>query len=102
MSTPEIILTRVALRLPLIKRLGLGAICLIIANTLLLFLYFWYDVTLFQLVLVYWCECVWVGIFSAIKLTVASVVGDPYENRWADVSPGAALFTSLFVIIFSS
>ena len=102
MSTPESLVTRTDARLPFVGRLGLGAISLIIANAGLLTLYFGYDVTLFQLVLVYWCECAWIGIFSAIKLIVASVIGDPYESRWANVSPGAALFTSLFVIVFSS
>jgi len=102
MSTPETFVARTETRLPFVGRFGLGALSLIIANAGLLFLYFGYDVTLFQLVLVYWCECVWVGIFSAIKLMIASIIGDPYENRWANVSPGAAFFTSLCVIIFSS
>jgi hypothetical protein len=102
MSAPGTSIARTDARLPFVGRLGLGAISLIIANTGLLTLYFGYDVTLYQLVLVYWCECVWIGVFSAIKLIVASITGDPYENRWADVSAGAALFASLFVIIFSS
>jgi len=102
MSTPDTLLAHVEARLPYVARLGSGVIWLIIANSGLMYLYFRYDVTLFQLVLVYWCECVWIGIASAIKLIVASIAGDPYENRWADVSPGAAILTSLFVIIFSS
>lgn len=102
MSSPGTTILRTDARLPFVGRLGLGAISLIIANAALLTLYFRYDVTLYQLVLVYWCECVWIGIFSAIKLIVASLIGDPYENRFAEVSAGAALFMSLFVIIFSS
>jgi hypothetical protein len=65
-------------------------------------LYFVHDVTLFQLVLVYWCECAWIGLFSALKLITASMIGDPYRNRVAEVSGGAGLFMSLFVIGFSS
>jgi len=102
MSAPGTLITRTDTRLPFVGRLGLGAISLIIANAALLTLYFGYDVTLYQLVLVYWCECVWVGVFSAIKLIVASIIGDPYENRWAEVSAGVALFKSLFVILLSS
>ena len=83
------------------RAIGLGALALILANAGVLVLFFVHDVTLFQLVLVYWCECAWIGVFSAVKLTVASVFGDPYQNRWADVSPGASVFSSLFVIMFS-
>jgi hypothetical protein len=53
-------------------------------------------------VLVYWCECVWIGIFSALKLITASMIGDPYRNRVAEVSGGAGLFMSIFVIGMSS
>lgn len=101
MITPETA-APVDARLRVAGRIGLGAFSLIIANSGVLILFFAYDVTLFQLVLVYWCECVWVGLFSAIKLVTASMIGDPYENRWADVSAGAGIFMSLFVIVFSS
>lgn len=84
------------------RQLGIGAISLIAANTAVLWLYFFYDITLFQLVLVYWCECVWIGVFSAVKLMLASAIGDPYENRWADVSAGSALLISLLVIVMTS
>lgn len=84
-----------------ITRLGLGAISLIAANSILLFVYFAFDISLFQLVLVYWCECAWIGLAGAVKLTVASIVGNPYENRWAEVSRGSSLMFSLFVIFFS-
>jgi hypothetical protein len=89
-------------RLTLAGELGLSALGFIAGNSLLLVLFFVYDVTLFQLVLVYWCECVWIGIFSAIKLITASVIGDPYRNRVAEVSGGAGVFMSLVVIGFSS
>ena len=80
------------------RRLGIGALSLLVANAGVLVFYFHWDITLFQLVLVYWCECLWVGIFCAIKLLVASVFGSPYENRYADVSRGAAVFTSVLAI----
>jgi hypothetical protein len=86
----------------LIKKLGPGAISLIAANAAVLWLYFVYDITLFQLVMVFWCECAWIGVFSAVKLMVASVIGDPYENRWADVSAGSAVLMSLLVIFMTS
>lgn len=84
------------------RQLGIGAISLIAANTAVLWLYFAYDITLFQLVQVYWCECAWIGVFSAVKLMLASAIGDPYENRWADVSPGSAFLLSLLVIFMTS
>ncbi|HNP62809.1 MAG TPA: DUF6498-containing protein [Woeseiaceae bacterium] len=84
-----------------VHRFGIGAISLIVANTLLLYLFFWHDATLFQLVLVYWCECAWIGVFSAIKLIVASIAGDPYENGWVEFSSGTSLFTSVLVIGFA-
>ena len=47
------------------------------ANASLLVVYVLYDATLYQLVLVYWCECLWIGIFSALKLIIASRFGSP-------------------------
>ena len=87
---------------PWLRRFSISAISLILANAGVLSIFLIYDVSLFQLVLVYWCECLWIGVFSAIKLIVASLVGDPYENRWAHVSPGSALLLSIIVIVFSS
>ena len=87
---------------PWLRRFSISAISLVIANAGVLSIFLIYDVSLFQLVLVYWCECLWIGVFSAIKLIVASLVGDPYENRWAHVSPGSALFLSIIVIVSSS
>ena len=88
--------------MPGLARTGIGAISLVAANAGLLVLYFVYDLSLFQLVLVYWWECLWIGLFSALKLIVASIIGDPYENRWATVSRGAAFLTSIVVIGFIS
>lgn len=88
--------------LPVVGHLGVGALSLVLANAGLLLVYFAYDVSLFQLVLVYWCECLWIGISSAIKLFAVSICGDPYENRWASVSPGAAVLASLVVVGLAS
>lgn len=88
--------------MPAIGRLGLSAISLIVANAAVLYLYLHYDLSLIQVVLIYWCECVWIGFFSAAKLILASIIGDPYENRWAEFSKGGALFASIVVIFFSS
>ena len=67
----------------LFSRNELGAVSLLAANLGLLFLYFAYNLSLYQLVVIYWWECLWIGIFSAIKLIVSSLLGDPYENRFA-------------------
>lgn len=87
---------------PWLHGLSSSAISLIIANTGVLSIYFFYEITVFQLILVFWCECLWIGVFSAIKLVIASLAGEPYENRWASVSRGSALLLSLIVIVFSS
>ena len=85
-----------------IGRVSASALALIVANAGLLVAYFVYDATLFQLVLVMWCECLWIGIFSAIKLIAASLLGSPYENRWARFSRGGAVITSIVVIGLTS
>lgn len=81
---------------------GVAALSLLAANAGMLFLYFALDLTLFEVVVVYWFEALWVGLFSGLKLLVASVFGDPYENRWIDVSRGSGLFISLFALVKSS
>ena len=80
---------------------GVAALTLFAANAGMLFLYFALDLTLFQLVVVYWFEALWVGLFSGLKLMTASLFGDPYEHRWVDVSPGSSFLISLFAIIKS-
>lgn len=83
-----------------VGKASIGAISLAAANAGLLFLYFYYDLTLFQLILVYWWECLWIGLFCALKLIVASMIGDPYENRWIEVSGGAGVLLSIVAIGF--
>jgi hypothetical protein len=83
-----------------IGRLSVGALSVLGANATFLFLYFVYDLTLFQLVIVFWLECFWIGIFSALKIITASLFGDPYGNRYVDVSPGSGLLISLVAIGF--
>lgn len=81
---------------------GVAALSLFAANVGMFFLYFAFDLTLFEVVVVYWFEALWVGLFSGLKLLTASVFGDPYENRWIDVSRGSGLFISLFALVKSS
>jgi hypothetical protein len=77
---------------------ALAALSLLAANAGMLFLYFWLELTLFELVVVYWFEALWVGLFSGLKLLTASLFGDPFENRWVDVSAGVSILLSLFAI----
>jgi hypothetical protein len=79
-----------------------AALGLFAANAGMLFLFFAFDLTLFEVVVVYWFEALWVGLFSGLKLVTASLFGDPYENRWIDVSRGSGLFISLFALVKSS
>lgn len=85
-------------RTSLVARVGIGAICLFAANISLLLVFYAFELSLFRLAVVYWWECVWVGLFSALKLLVASILGDPWQNRFANVSRGAGIFLSLLVI----
>jgi len=78
---------------------AVAALSLFAANAGMLFLYVALDLTLFGVVFVYWFEALWVGLFSGLKLLTASLFGDPYENRWIDVSRGSGFFISLFAII---
>jgi hypothetical protein len=78
-----------------------AALALIAANAGMLFIWFLYDLSLFQVVLVYWWEALWIGLFSGLKLLTASLIGSPFENRWIDVSRGSGLFITLFSIIKS-
>jgi hypothetical protein len=78
-----------------------AALSLFAANLGMLIIYVVFDLTLFQLVLVYWWEALWIGLFSGVKLLTASLFGNPFENRWIDVSRGSGIFLSLFAIIKS-
>ena len=79
-----------------------AALSLIAANVGMLFLYVALDLTLFEVVVVYWFEALWVGLFSGLKLLTASLFGSPYDNRWVEVSWGSGLFFSLFAIVKSA
>ena len=100
MSQTELIVRSDKAELDQVGKFGFGAISLIAANATLLLLYFWLDLTLFQLVLVYWLECLWVGVYCALKLFVASAFGNPYENRWAEVSGGANFLLSVVALSY--
>lgn len=78
-----------------------AALSLLAANAGLLFIYFSLDLTLFQLVFVYWWEALWIGLFSGLKLLTASLFGNPYENRWVGFSRGSSIFMSVFAIVKS-
>jgi hypothetical protein len=83
-----------------VSKTGLGALSLLAANAGLLLLYFVYDLTLFQLVVVLWVECLWIGFYSAIKLLTASIIGSPYENKYVHVTRGSSFLMSLLAIFF--
>ena len=83
------------------RHFGLGALGLIAANIGVAIYFFVQELSLYQLVLVFWCECLWIGLASAAKLIVASIIGSPFNDRLSDVSAGAAVLLSLFVIGFA-
>jgi hypothetical protein len=77
---------------------GVAALALLTANASMLFIYFIFDLTLFQIVVIYWWEALWIGLFSGLKLLTASLFGDPYENRWVNVSWGSSFILSVVAI----
>ncbi|MEQ8205847.1 MAG: DUF6498-containing protein [Woeseia sp.] len=85
--------------LPLIGKLGVSAFSLLLANAGLLLIAISYNLSLYQLVLIYWWEGFWIGLFSALKLIVASLVGEPYRNRWVSVSPGGRILASIILLV---
>ena len=85
-----------------VARASVGALSLIAANLGIVVLYLYFDLSLYQLGIIYWCECLWVGVYSGVKLITASVIGDPYSNRWVDVSRGGGVFLSVVIIGFVS
>ena len=83
-----------------VSKASLGALSLLAANAGLLLLYFAYDLSLFQLVVVLWVECFWIGLYSAIKLLTASIIGNPYENKYVHVTRGSSFLLSVIAIFF--
>ena len=83
-----------------IGRAGLSALTLVAANATVLLLFVVYDLTLFQLVVLFWVETFWIGIFCAFKVIAASIFGDPWENKYVEVSAGGNLFLSVISIGF--
>lgn len=80
---------------------SLASLSLLAANAGMLLLYFVLDLSLFQLIVVYWWEALWIGLFSGLKLLTASLFGNPFENRWVHVSRGSSLFFSLLAMVKS-
>jgi hypothetical protein len=81
-----------------VSKASLGALSLLAANAGLLLIYFAYDLSLFQLVVVLWVECFWIGFYSAIKLLTASIIGSPYENRYVHFTRGSSFLLSVIAI----
>lgn len=70
-------------------RLGKPAasvIALLAANGGIAVCYFAFDLGLLQLAVVYWWECLWIGIFCVLKLLVAALLGDPYGDGDGELS----------------
>ncbi|ANO52667.1 hypothetical protein BA177_17050 [Woeseia oceani] len=77
----------------------MSAFSLLLANAGLLLIAISYNLSLYQLVLIYWWEGFWIGLFSALKLIVASLIGEPYQNRWVSVSRGSRILVSIILLV---
>ncbi len=80
----------------------LSVLTLLVVNATFLVMFLAYDLTLYQVAAVYWWECLWIGIFCALKLIVASIIADPYENRWVHFTTGGRVLASVVAIVFVS
>lgn len=77
-----------------------AVLALVAANAGFAVLYVLADLTLFQLVVVYWWETVWIGVFGGLKLITASLFGRPYDTRHVEVSRGAGVLFSVVAVGF--
>lgn len=53
-----------------------------------------------QLLLVYWLECLWIGLFNAARILFASAFSRPWDTDNVGVSRGAGLLLSLLLLGF--
>lgn len=87
---------------PLIARWGLLSVSVLAANAVVLIIAVANDLSLIEILMVYCFESVWIAVFGALRLIVASVLGDPYRNSWVEISWGSSLLASIFIILFAS
>lgn len=71
---------------------------LVLANLAALSFYVARDFTPFQLLVMFVMECLWIGVFNALRLMAASLHGTPYDSRNVDVSPGLSVVLSILMI----
>jgi hypothetical protein len=68
------------------------------ANLTALLLFLAYDLTFGQLLLVFWLECFYIGIFGGLRLLIATLFGDPYENRYIEVSKSSGIVLTVLAL----
>lgn len=89
-------------RKPPLASIGL-TLATLAGNLAALAVFFIYDLSVFQLVCMYWWEGIWIGIFTMLKLLCASLFGAPYDTTHVSVSRGSAVvFTVLTVAFFAA
>ncbi|MEP6883075.1 MAG: DUF6498-containing protein [Dokdonella sp.] len=74
----------------------------LVANAVVFIIALVNDLSLIEILMVYCCEAVWIGVFGALRLIVASILGDPYRNRWAELDRGSSLLASIAIIVTAS
>lgn len=79
-------------------RMPIGLLAIIVANLSLLFLFVALDLSLYELMAVYWWETLWIGLFCVLKLLVASVFGSAFESRLVHVSAGAGVIFTIAAV----
>lgn len=69
-----------------LRKPAASVLALLAANGGVALCYFAFDLGLIQLAVVYWWECLWIGIFCVLKLLVAAFLGDPYGDGDGELS----------------
>ncbi|HET9031972.1 MAG TPA: DUF6498-containing protein [Dokdonella sp.] len=85
-----------------LARRGLSAIGLIIANAAVLVIAMMLDLSLIQILIVYCWETIWIGVFCALRLIVASIIGNPYRNSSIKIPRIVSLIASIIIIVGTS
>ena len=69
-----------------LRKPAASVLALLLANGGVALCYFAFDLGLLQLAVIYWWECLWIGIFCVLKLLVAAILGDPYGDGDRELS----------------
>lgn len=83
-----------------LRKPAASVLALLVANGGVALCFFAFDLGLLQLAVVYWWECLWIGIFCVLKLLVAGILGDPYGDGDGELSRLSNVVSAIMGIWF--